>query len=154
MPHGTDKRRLAASLFEKGASRASVARQLGIARSTSSAWHRRWRQGELVSEVRPGRRTQLDAEELQALGRALLDPPSAHGIGAETWSLRSVALLIERKTGIRYHHRHVARLVRKMGWLVPPFERYDHVARFVQSMDTPVGSMNLLVARHETPPKA
>ena len=139
-------RREAARLFETGVTRAEVARRLGIARSTSSAWHRLWTQGALFERTRAGRRERLDRAQLTALGQALLEPPSAHGLGEAAWSLRSVALLIEQRTGVRYHHRHVPRLIRRMGWLVPPLERYADVARLAQPITTPDVPVNVLVA--------
>lgn len=143
--HGPAIRRQAASLFDAGVPRAEVARQLGIARSTSSAWHRLWTQGALLEATRRGPPRRLDPQQLDDVGRALLEPPSAHGIGAPAWSLRAIALLIEQRTGVSYHHRHIARLVRQAGWLVPPFERYAGAARLARPIETPDVPINVLL---------
>lgn len=145
MRHPEATRRQAAALFAVGTSRAEVARQLRIARSTSSAWYRRWCDGALLDEGRRGRRPRLTAAQRTKIGRALLRPPTAHGIEAASWSLRAIALLIERETGARFHHRHVSRLVTRMGWLVPPVERYAQAARFAHPVDTPDVPVNLLL---------
>lgn len=147
MRHGPEIRGRAAALFAEGATCAQVARRLGIARSTSSAWYRLWERQGLLAAGRPGRRPRMGREQLARVGRALLEAPSTHGIGGDAWSLRAIALLIERQTGMRFHHRHVARLVQRMGWLAPPLERYDAAARFVVPVVTGVGPMNLLVPK-------
>jgi len=141
-----DSRRTeAARLFAAGETQAVVARRLGIARSTSSAWHRLWRDGKLAETRRAGRPPRLDGVTLQALGDALLDPPREHGLPLDDWSLQAIAVLIERRTGVRYHPRHVTRLVRRMGWLVPPFERTAAAASLARRVLDPSGTpVNLL----------
>ena len=151
MRHGTKTRRRASLLFAGGASRAEVARRLGIARSTSSAWRGLWAQDALLADERTGRRPRLDNRQLAHVGRSLLQPPSVYGMHQENWSLHSIALLIQQQTGVRYHHRHVGRLTQRMGWLVPPLERYAAAARFVQPIETPVGPMNVLITSLPSP---
>ena len=52
--------------------------------------------------------------------RVLLRPPREAGFDLDHWSLAAIALLIERFTGVRYHRRHLGRLLRRSGWVVPP----------------------------------
>ena len=52
--------------------------------------------------------------------RILFRPPREAGIHLDHWSLAAIALLIERATGVRYHRRHLGRLLRRSGWVVPP----------------------------------
>jgi len=54
----------------------------------------------------------------------LLDGPRAHGLDLEAWNAAAVALLIEREFGVRYHRRHVGRLLRRLGWVLPPIGRH------------------------------
>ena len=70
---------------------------------------------------RRGRPAKLGARALANVEAALLRPPSESGFALERWTLAAVAALIERRTGIEYHRRHVGRLLRRLGWVVPPF---------------------------------
>jgi len=49
--------------------------------------------------VLPGGR--LSSDELYGVRCALQQPPRAHGFGSDTWTLRRVALVVERATGVR-----------------------------------------------------
>jgi hypothetical protein len=49
--------------------------------------------------VLPGGR--LSSDELYAVRCALQQPPRAHGFGSDTWTLRRVAMVVERATGVR-----------------------------------------------------
>lgn len=143
--HPDNMRRQASALFTQGSTGAEVARRLGIARSTAWTWRRHWECGALLATARRGRRKRLRNAQVARLARAFLAPPSAYGMAEASWSLRSIALLIERETGVRYHHRHVTRLLRQAGWTAPPVPRYEHAARYLQPIETPVGPMNLLL---------
>jgi hypothetical protein len=49
--------------------------------------------------VLPGGR--LTSDELYAVKCALQQPPQAHGFSSDSWTLRRVALVVERSTGVR-----------------------------------------------------
>ncbi|HEV3497177.1 MAG TPA: hypothetical protein VHA34_12585 [Actinomycetes bacterium] len=49
--------------------------------------------------VLPGGR--LSSDELYAVRCALQQPPRAHGFASDTWTLRRVAMVVERATGVR-----------------------------------------------------
>jgi transposase len=123
MPAPADRRRLAASLFATGATRAQVARLLGVSRTTAGQWYRRFIEGggqRLCEERRRGRPPSIDADVLPRALRWLAGPPRAAGYDLDAWSLCAIAALLERETGITYHHRHVPRVLRRMGWVLPP----------------------------------
>jgi len=123
MPRTLDRRDHAAQLFAGGLRQAEVARALGISRSTACEWHRRWlaagRGG--LDPARRGPAPKLAEEGAAFILDAILEPPRAAGIDLDEWSLALVALLIERRTGVRYHRRHVGRLLRRIGVILPPF---------------------------------
>lgn len=130
-----DRRDRAARLFAAGIRPAAVARALGISRSTACEWRRRWLRGGAagLSPIPPGPRARLPATAALPLLDAILAPPRAAGIDAEEWSLAAVALLIERRTGVRYHRRHVGRLLRKIGVVIPPFAGRSGAAMAVRT---------------------
>ncbi len=76
-----------------------------------------------MSHARPGRPPKLSAAAFAPVARALLRPPADAGFALDRWTLAAVAALIARETGVAYNHRHVGRLLRRHGWVVPPFGR-------------------------------
>ena len=122
-PH-LERRKTASLLFAAGVHRAEVARRLGVSRMTATRWYRRWQEGgarALVRTRRPGRRPKIPTSSLADVQAALARGPRASGFDhRETWSLAAIVALIERHTGIAYHARHVARVLRRLGWVIPP----------------------------------
>lgn len=115
-----EKRAKAGELFARGTTRAEVARQLGIPRATAGRWYRLWSAGGSLTDERRGRTPRLPARARAQLGVALHDSPRAHGFDLDQWSQDAVVALIEKRWGVRYHPRHVGRLLRRGGWLLPP----------------------------------
>ncbi len=123
MPLPEGLRDLAASLFAQGLTRAEAARRLGVSRATATRWYRVWKnggRGGLLMGKRRGRPPRLETRALAAVDRALFRSPRELGFDLDRWSLAAVAALIERSTGARYHRRHVGRLLRRAGWVLPP----------------------------------
>lgn len=121
------RRLVAAALFEKGVPQADVARQLSVSRQAVHAWFTRWKKrGEksLAVAGRAGRKPRLSALQLKRVEASLLKGPAAYGFNSELWSLPSIAELITRLTGVRYHSGHVWRIMQKLGWSaqMPPPE--------------------------------
>ena len=67
----------------------------------------------MPAQDRPAR---LDAEQLQALGRALLQSPTEHGFEGELWTLRRVGVLIRRLHGVEFSQTQVWRLLGSLGF--------------------------------------
>jgi transposase len=117
-------RRRAVSLFRSGLSRAEVARTLGVSRATATRWYRLWRTGGRA----PGRAPRLGARDISRLHVALRAGPRASDLDLEEWNAAAVALVIERICGVRYHRRHIGRLLRRIGWVLPPIGRHASAA--------------------------
>jgi len=113
------RRRQAAKLFKNGLSQADVSRFLRVSRQSVSRWFEQWRQGGLRALKRSpstGRPARQSPAELRQVERALLRGARAQGYPTELWTLRRVAEVIERTTGVAYHQGHVWRLLRSLGW--------------------------------------
>lgn len=113
------RRRQAAKLFRQGLSQADVGRFLRVSRQSVSRWFEQWRQGgsgALKRSPSTGRPARLTAAQLRRVERALLQGARAQGYPTELWTLRRVAEVIERATGVAYHQGHVWRLLRGLGW--------------------------------------
>ena len=90
-------------------------------RQNAHRWHRQWQQGgraALRAAGRAGRRPKLDTRARRQVERALGQGALAHGFDSDLWTLKRVALVIERLTGVRHHPSHIWRILRAMGWSV------------------------------------
>jgi len=108
---GLQQRRLeAARMFACGATQAEVARTFGVLRQAASVWYRQWHHGgepALRGAGRVGRLPRLSAAELRAVEQALRLGPQVFGFDTQLWTLRRVAVVIERLVGVRFHPGHV-----------------------------------------------
>ena len=106
------RRRLAVRMLWAGQAPHVVGRLLGVSRVT--LW--RWRTASsLAARPHPGPRPRLDARQCQRLKRLLERDPTEHGWPTSLWTSGRVAELIRRRLGVRYHPRHVWRLLRRLG---------------------------------------
>jgi transposase len=58
----------------------------------------------------------LEQAQLEQVGTALLQSPTAHGLGTELWTIKRVGVLIERLHGVRYSQAHVWRILGALGF--------------------------------------
>ena len=71
----------------------------------------------LYGAGRAGRRPKLSAEQLDQVETALANGPEANGYATDLWTLKRVAEVIERVSGVTYHPAHVWHLLRdQLGW--------------------------------------
>src|SRR4051794_29314982 len=103
------RRRLRAGrMLLSGKTPAEAAHAVGVARQTAYTWKAVLDEGgidALRAMPSRGRPARLDDEQLQALGRALLQSPTEHGFGSELWTLKRVGVLIERVYGVKFAAR-------------------------------------------------
>ena len=131
----------AAAMFERGKTQAEVVRALGVSRPSVSRWYQAWRKGGargLTGAGRAGRRPRLSEAERRSLDRALLKGPLAHGFPTDLWTLKRIAIVIERITGVRYHVGHVWKILRSMDWTLQrparrPERDEEAIARWVKT---------------------
>jgi transposase len=106
-------------MFAGGARPAEVAAALEVSCQAASNWLRAWQaEGEagLQAAGRAGRLPRLGAERLAEVESDLLKGARENGYASELWTLRRVAEVIERRTGVSYHPGHVWRVLRGLGW--------------------------------------
>ena len=95
--------------------------QWGVARQTACAWKKLLDEGGIAAlRAMPprGRPARLDEQQLQALGRALLDKPTDHGIGTERWTLKRVGVIIGRVYGVKFGQTQIWRILGALGFSV------------------------------------
>ena len=116
------RRLQAAELFAQGVRPAQVARTLGVSKQSASRWHAAWQGGgvqALASKGPTGVTPRLSDGDLERVAQALGKGASAHGFTGELWTLRRIATVIERLTGVRYHLGPLwAVLHQGLGWSV------------------------------------
>ncbi|MDQ6900530.1 MAG: winged helix-turn-helix domain-containing protein [Candidatus Dormibacteraeota bacterium] len=106
-------------MFAEGARPAEVATALDVSCQAASNWLRAWQaEGEagLQAAGRAGRLPRLSSLELAEVETDLLKGARENGYPSELWTLRRVAEVIERRTGVSYHPGHVWRILRGLGW--------------------------------------
>ncbi|HEY9066826.1 MAG TPA: IS630 family transposase, partial [Burkholderiaceae bacterium] len=109
-----------------GKTPAQAAQAVGVARQTVYTWKALLDEGGLNAlRAMPtrGRPARLEDEQLQALGRALLQSPTQHGFGTELWTLKRVGVLIERLYGVKFGQTQVWRILGALGFSAQKPER-------------------------------
>ena len=97
-----------------GETPAQAAHAVGVARQTAYTWKAVLDEGgidALRAMPTRGRPARLDDEQLQALGRAVLQRPTEHGFGTELWTLKRVGVLIERMYGVKFGQTQIWRIL-------------------------------------------
>ena len=109
-----------------GKTPAEAAHAVGVARQTAYTWKAILDEGgidALRAMLAPGRPARLDEVQLQALGRVLVQSPTAHGFGTELWTLKRVGVLIDRLYGVKFGQTQIWRILGGLGFSVQKPER-------------------------------
>ena len=112
------RRLIAGRLLLAGKTPAEAAHAVGVARQTAYTWKAVLDEGgidALRAMPTRGRPARLDESQLQALGRTLLQSPTAHGFGTELWTLKRVGVLIERQYGVKFGQTQIWRILGGLG---------------------------------------
>src|SRR3954453_12303097 len=112
------RRGRAVALVERGESRATVARILGVHPKSLARWLRLAKQPDgLDSRPQTGHSPRLSGEQLARLEALLRQGAKHHGWHNELWTAPRVARLIKLHFGIDYHPEHVRKILKaRMGW--------------------------------------
>lgn len=113
------RRLRAVALKRAGWRQRRIAEALGVTEGAVSQWlTTAEEQGEeaLRARGRPGAPRRLCTEQLQRLPDLLHHGPEAYGFLGEVWTCARVAEVIRREFGVCYHHSHVSRLLKQLGW--------------------------------------
>lgn len=119
MDEATKKRVRAARLLQNGKTPAKIALAVGVARQTVYTWKALFDEGgvDALRSVRPrGRPGKLDADQHEALRRAILQKPTEHGFGTDLWTLKRVGVVIQRLHGVKYSQTQVWRILGALGF--------------------------------------
>lgn len=106
-------------LVAQGMSCRQAALYLGDAPRTLEYWVRAYEAHGLAGlkeKVRTGRPPRLSRTQLDAIGRALRQPPEASGITANLWDGKALAAFVDRQFSVRLGVRQCQRLFRGLGF--------------------------------------
>jgi transposase len=113
------KRLRGLELFRQGVRPAEIARRSGVSRQAVSQWLQAYRRGGLSALARiphQGRPPRLNSTQQGQLEAMLLCGATAHGYVNDLWTSRRVAKLIRDNFTVTFHHKHIPRLLRGLGW--------------------------------------
>jgi len=121
-PHGTPeelarRRQRAVAAYHEGQSPSTIARVLGVERSTIHRWVRLGQQPGGLDPKPLHRSPRLSVSQLAQLERLLLQGANRHGWATDLWTAARVTTLIQRHFGIVYHPEHVRKVLkRRLRW--------------------------------------
>lgn len=112
------RRRQAIDRYRAGESPTTIARVLGVERSSVHRWARQAAApGGLAAKPARGPKPLLSDDQLRELEALLLQGAHTHGWPNQLWTADRVAALIDRHFGIAYHPEHVRKVLkRRLGW--------------------------------------
>lgn len=113
------KRRIAGNLLLEGKSRAEVARLVGASWNSVNRWQKAIEAGgvdALAAKPHPGRPPRLSRSQQKQVLKILERGPLKSGFRTDLWTCQRLALVIERRFGVKYDQSHVWRLLQKWGW--------------------------------------
>ena len=111
------RRERAVAAYHEGQSPSTIARVLGIDRTTVHRWARMARTPGGLDARHPARAALLSDDQLTQLERLLLQGAAVHGWPNDLWTAARVAILIRRHFDVDYHPEHVRKVLkRRLGW--------------------------------------
>ena len=113
------RRQRAATLFERGANQAEIARKLGVSRVSALRWFRAWRSGgrdALRGSNKLGKRRTVSVEQGERLAAMFRAGPRAYGIrSSAVWTADLVRRVVQKETGYLYHPHYTWRFLKSIG---------------------------------------
>lgn len=112
----------AAELFDQGCSVAEVAAACGVSQESARRWRRRLAQDGVAAlrrRVATGRPPKLSDRQVEQVRQALQAGALANGFDNDLWTVRRVAKVVARTTGVKLSAASVWRLLtRRLDWSV------------------------------------
>jgi len=101
--------------MDQGESPSTIARILGVTRTSLYRWGQAARSGPggLAAKPHPGPTPRLRDDQLEPLENLLLDGATAHGWPNELWTAQRVTAVIRRHFGLAFHPEHVHKILKR-----------------------------------------
>lgn len=123
------RRLMAAEDLKDGLSQSDVARKYDVDRSSVSRWAKAIREeGEegLLATTSSGRPSKLNSKEKEELVEILMKGAIESGFQTDVWTGKRVSKLIKDRFGVKYHFKHMPRLLRELGFRQVKPKRKPH----------------------------
>lgn len=119
-------RKTAIKLHREGVAVSNIARSMGVNVDAVYKWIRKASQyglGSLKSTKALGPSPKLTKDQHIELIKILKSPATKHGYATDLWTGTKVRHLLKHKFGIKYHEKHIPRLLRRLGLVLKFPER-------------------------------
>lgn len=96
-----------------------MADRFGANPSSVKRWRRAWREGGedgLAAKPHPGGKCKLSVEQIDELVELVVAGPREAGFPTDLWTCARVVELIRDRFGVEYDRRHLAKLLRRLGF--------------------------------------
>lgn len=106
-------------IFKEDVIPAEAARRVKVHDRTVRKWLAAYKDAGadgLKVKVSTGRKTKLDAAELKRLREILVKGAMRAGFSNELWTSKRVLQVIKSHFGVKYHHNHLPKLLRNLGF--------------------------------------
>jgi transposase len=116
----------ALELWQQGVEVNVIARSVRVGWRTVYKWLSKAARGgrnALKSSKALGREPRLDSEQFEELKRCLRQPARQYGYSTDLWSGPRLRHLIEERFGVKYHRKHIPRLLKRLGLVLKFPER-------------------------------
>ena len=113
------RRRLAGRMLEAGHSQAEIARLVDVTPASVTRWKNAFQRKGLAglqAKPRLGAKPKLTKPQMNQLPHLLLRGARDWGYQTDLWTLPRIAKVIGKHFGVKYHHRYLWYLMRKLGW--------------------------------------
>lgn len=120
------RRRLTMRFLQEGKSMAEASRLAGVSYSSVKRWKKACDKGgpeAVASKPHPGPGSRLSEKQKRQLIDVLCRGARAAGFATELWTLKRIALVVERHFAVKYHQGHVWKVLRSMNWSAQRPER-------------------------------
>lgn len=118
------RRLMAADDLAAGMKKIDVARKYNVNPSSVSRWAKKLRENGKTSLARrkaKGARSKLDLKQKNRLIDILVLGAYAYGFETDLWTAKRVCVVIDKEFGVKYHFKHVPKLLRSLDFrLVKP----------------------------------
>jgi transposase len=95
-----------------------IAASVGVGFRTVYKWFKQYEQGgraALRSTKSGGREPRLSSDHFEELKKILRQPARRYGYSTDLWSGPRLRHLVEARFGVKYHRKHIPRLMRRLG---------------------------------------
>ena len=109
----------AIALLQGGFGLADVAQQVNTSVTSVYRWRVAFEKAgdqALASKPVPGRPRKLKEKEIKLLLDILLEGAMTYGFPNDLWTLKRIARVIRKEFGVQYHHCHIWKVLRHLGW--------------------------------------